>query len=235
MNLKNKNIKKYFTLLLLLPFFLGLSSNLVAQPDSLLRKVPHNLAFKFTDGIYLNFDQVKNNKPISKARIVTNANKNSLDYFERLLENDFIYLYDDLGIELKLPVKQVWGFCSKSVIYIHWNSEFNRLPVMGVLSHFVANKTTMQSSSNGYNAYRYSQYYMPNTTSTYEMKQYVLNFETGEIMEFNYKTVEVLLMKDEELYAKFMEISRKQKKKLKYMYLREFNKKHPLYIPVYTH
>ena len=106
---------------------------------------------------------------------------------------------------------------------------------MGVLSHFVANKTTMQSSSNGYNAYRYSQYYMPNTTSTYEMKQYVLNFETGEIMEFNYKTVEVLLMKDEELYAKFMGISRKQKKKLKYMYLREFNKKHPLYIPVYTH
>ena len=41
--------------------------------------------FRFNDGIYLNFDQVKTNSPIPKAKILTSTDYNDKDFFKNLL------------------------------------------------------------------------------------------------------------------------------------------------------
>lgn len=48
-------------------------------------------ASKFKDGIYLNFEQVRNNDPIPKAKILTSADYNDKEFFKDLLASDKIY------------------------------------------------------------------------------------------------------------------------------------------------
>jgi hypothetical protein len=64
-----------------------------------------------------------------------------------------------------------------------------------------------------------------------EVKQYLLDFETGKIVEFNREGTELLLMKDEKLYEEFVRLPRKDKKDLMFVYIRKFNENNPLYIP----
>lgn len=51
-------------------------------------------------------------------------------------------------------------------------------------------------------------------------------------MEFNIESTELLLMKDPVIYEEYVQLSRKKKKDLMFVYIRKFNEKNPLYIPV---
>jgi hypothetical protein len=73
--------------------------------------------------------------------------------------------------------------------------------------------------------------YRPTTVSRNELIQYTIEFETGKVIEYDLKNVELLLMKDPELYDEFMQLSRKKKKQMMFLYLRKYNEKHPLYLP----
>ena len=65
-----------------------------------------------------------------------------------------------------------------------------------------------------------------------EMKQYLIEFESGKILEYDVQSAEILLMKDTELYEEFMRLPRKKRKELIFVYIRKFNEKNPLYLPV---
>jgi hypothetical protein len=59
-----------------------------------------------------------------------------------------------------------------------------------------------------------------------------MDFSTGKVMEYDVAGVEVLLMKDPELYDEFVSLRKKKKKQLKFMYIRKFNEKNPLYFSI---
>jgi len=203
----------------------GFSQN-AGTPEGKIKYTP---AFKFTDGIFLNFQQVKDNNPIPKSQILTTIDYNSFDFYDRLFENKFITVYDNLGIQKKISIRKIWGFSNKGVLYINMNDEFNRIPVFGSISHFTANKTIRE-----YDPYRYSNSYYyyndPYSTKTVLM-QYLLDFETGKIYDFTVKSVESVIAKDPELFEEFSKLSNRKKKKLKFLYIRKYNQKHPVYFP----
>jgi hypothetical protein len=47
--------------------------------------------FRFKDGIYVNFDQVKSNSPIPKAKLLTSTDYNDKEFFKKILGSDKIY------------------------------------------------------------------------------------------------------------------------------------------------
>ncbi len=65
-----------------------------------------------------------------------------------------------------------------------------------------------------------------------ELKQYLIDFESGKVLEFDVDNTELLLMKDDKLYEEYVQLSRKKKKDLMFVYIRKFNENNPLYIPV---
>lgn len=65
-----------------------------------------------------------------------------------------------------------------------------------------------------------------------ELKQYLIDFESGKVLEFDVDNTELLLMKDSKLYEEYVQLSRKKKKELMFVYIRKFNENNPLYIPV---
>jgi len=214
--------KTYILILFLVSTFAGYS-----QTDSSLLH-QYKLGFKFKEGIYANFQQYKQNSPISKAKIITNIDINRFDFFDVLLQNKTIKVYDNMGEVVEINSSKIWGFCNKSVVYINFNSEFNRIPVIGNISHYIANYTFTEYDphTSGYNPYQTN---YPQTKT--ELRQYLLDFNTGKIYDFTYKTVEILIMSDTELYDKYIDLSKRKQKKQKFIYIREFNKKHPIYFP----
>ena len=65
-----------------------------------------------------------------------------------------------------------------------------------------------------------------------ELKQYLIDIESGKVLEFDVENTELLLMKDDKLYEEYVQLSRKKKKELMFVYVRKFNENNPLYIPI---
>jgi hypothetical protein len=208
--------------------------------------------FRFKDGIYLNFDQVKLNNPIPKAKLLTSMDYNDREFFKKLLESEKIYFYDGMGIRQEITTNTIWGYARNGVIYVQVQETFNRITFVGSICHFVADITTLDpryynSPYGGYDPYSYyspygySNYYNPYSSfySPYsrsnvtrnELKQYLIDFETGKTLEFNMESTELLIMKDAQLYEEYIQLPRKKKKELMFVYVRKYNERNPLYIP----
>ncbi|MFO7655504.1 MAG: hypothetical protein R6W78_00390 [Bacteroidales bacterium] len=208
---------------------------LCAQEDS-SDMVKYTPEFKFIEGIYVNFNQVKNNSPISKSRILTDVDYDDPYFFDRVTEGKKLYYYDYNGVKQEIPVKNIWGYSRNGVLYIAINDGFYRITIVGSICHFVANLTTYTPAYGyGYPYYNYYDYHpygiRPTTRNTSEMRQYLIDFSTGRVMEYETSTVEVLLMKDPELHDEYAALKNKKKKQLKFMYIRKFNDRNPLFFP----
>ncbi len=216
---------------LLVLLFLGVISNLVsAQNDTnLLEKYSPN--FEFKEGLYLNFEQLKSNKPVAKSRVVTSLKLNDIAFFEKILDTEFITIYDDNGANKEIETEQIWGYCNNNKIHINYMGKYNFIPFFGAICHFIAYVTTTEHVRNNY-ANNYYRPVYPSSTESTEMKQFMLDLTTGKIYDFDVKSVEVLLMKDTLLYDEYIELRRRKKRNLKYLYLRKFNDRHPIYFPV---
>jgi hypothetical protein len=246
-------MKKFFRIFILIAGIIHFLSDIPLKGQEHGGMVKYTPDFRFTDGIYVNFDQVKMNSPIPKAKILTSADYNDKEFFKKLLESEKIYFYDAMGLRQEIATNSIWGYARNGVLYIQVQNNFNRITFVGSICHFVADITTVDSryySPYGgyydpysyYSPYSYGNYYSPygsyyspysrNNMTRNELKQYLIDFESGKILEFDLQSTELLLMKDEKLYEEFAKLPRKQKKDLMFVYIRKYNEGNPLYIPV---
>lgn len=242
---------------LLMIFFVSVFPHLFSQDkqENKPEMVRYTPDFRFKDGVYLNFEQVKENNPIPKAKILTSIDYNDREFFRKLLENDKIYFYDNLGVRQEVTKNNIWGYARNGVLYVQIQENFNRITFVGSISHFVADITTYDSRYNnpygygsyydpyyyspyGYNSYYspyspYGSYYSPyrSNMSRNELKQYIIDFDNGKVLEFDIHNTELLLMKDNQLYEEWVSLPRRKRKEMMFVYIRKFNEKNPLYFP----
>ena len=152
----------------IIAFYLAVMPFIQASGQEVEGMVKVTPDFRFKDGIYLNFDQVKMNSPIPKAKILTSADYNDKEFFRDLLESDKIYFYDNMGIRQEVSKSDIWGYSRNGIIYIQVQGNFNRITFVGSISHFVADITTYDpryyNSPYGYgyyDPYYYYPYYSP--------------------------------------------------------------------------
>ena len=225
------------------------SFDLAAQSDSASHLVKYTTEFKFKDGFYLNFEQVRNNKPIPKSRILTSIDYKSKTFFDQVTESQTITYFDDLGNSQEVETSKLWGYCKNGILYINAHGSFNRITIVGNICHFVATVTTYSNRYNtpyayspygsyypygGYSPYGYGYspygYNQPAYRST-EMKQFLIEFHTGQILEYEPKSIKMLLMSDPELHDEYSRLRSKKQQQLRFMYVRKFNERNPLMIP----
>ncbi len=223
----------------LLPFILLLCSFLQSytQADT-LDLIKYTPDYKFTDGLFLSIDQVKNNSPISLDKIITTEDYNDVNFFKNVLKEETIAIFDEHGMRKELKVADLWGYSKMGVLYILYNDEFNRIPVLGRISHFVSNFTIENNrvADYAYNPYYYNDpYYSRNNNRTYatkEMRQYLIDWDTGDVYFYDWKSLKVLLMKDPQLYEEFNDLKKRKQKKMVFFYLRKFNERNPIMVPL---
>ena len=214
---------------LVLFYNLGIS----AQTDS-LNGTKYTPDYHFKEGVYLNFTQVQTDNPVPKSKILTTIDFNDKDFFTKVMAENTISFYNNLGEKIDIEVKNVWGYSKNGAIYVNLNSSFQRITIIGRICHFVANITTYDNVYYDPYYYRYynSYYYTPrsHSTSSNELRQFILDFDSGKLMEYTVANLEILLMRDPELFDEFNNLRNKKKKQLKFVYIRKFNERNPLYI-----
>lgn len=211
-------------------FIITTFSILNAQTDT-IGKIKYTPDYEFKEGVFISFEQVKLNKPISISRIISDSKPNSFDYFKELVKKEKIVFIDDFGIKQEIETKKIWGYSRSGTLYINYNYEFNRIPVIGSIAHFIADVTVLRERMP--DPFYYNRYYSPmnSTYETREMRQYLLDFNSGKIYHYNIHSVEVLLMQDVELYDEFNRLKKRKKKKMLFFYIRKYNEREPLYLP----
>ena len=214
----------------------SLPSVMHAQPQDTLNMIRYTPEFKFREGIFLNHMQVKNNAPIPKSRVITNVDYDDREYYTKVLDQKKLLFYDHLGMKQEVRSKDVWGFARNGILYVGIDEKYHRITIVGRICHFVATVTTYDSRYydpyyyNPYDYYyRYGRY--PTNYSSSEMRQYLYDFDGGNVFDYDVDGLEMLLMKDPELHDEFAQLSKKKRRQLKFMYLRKFNERNPLYIP----
>jgi len=214
--------------------FILLATTVNAQPDSSLLE-EYTPEFSFKEGIYLNFGQVQANAPLPKSRVITNSDYNDPEFFDKVLQKDKIFFYDHLGNKNELRTKDIWGYSRNGYIYIKLDDGFFRITMIGAICHFIASETVYRGVSPT-DYYSYSPYYDPYYRSPYsrestEVRQYLLDFSTGNVLSYDESSLKILLMKDPVLHDEYLALSNKKRKQQIFMYLRKFNEKHPLFFP----
>ncbi len=209
--------------------FLGLASLVNAQPNSL--KVPYSLDFRFNNGFFWSFEQVKQNNPTPFNCIITNAHPNDVDFIDKVTNQRFISYYDN-GKKQSTKIKDVWGYARNGILYINIDNHFFRLTSIGSITFFIASIEVEYINSGldpwGYSPVgRYNEHYKTN-----ELKQFLLNFSDGVIYPYHYKNVAILLSQDDALFQEYTALKRRKRKQLAVSFIKRYNKKHPLYFPV---
>lgn len=173
--------------------------------------------FRFNDGIYLTFDDFKNNRPV-----YTN--------FEIKYRGGATYLYimcADSSRSYDCEVKQPWGYCLNKSVFIHqgYGDNYFRLQVIGALIHYFV--IEMQYYDPAFNDPFNPYSTVPNRRIT--NRELVMEWTTGRRFEFCYKNFKIFLQEKDPQLLQQLE-STKKKRKMIYFFMLKYNEKHPVFI-----
>ena len=241
----------------LLPFFFfifSFSLQTLAQ-----QKAEYTTDFVFKNGIYLTFQDFKNNNPVPVTHILSDFDIRSTDYLWEVLDTDSIIYYDNLFEERMMPVNKVWGFCSNNRIHVGINTversddwedrDWFPLITIGAYSYFTAlvyvtrfmpPSPGAMMPSGGTSMYNdpmndgQGNYYQESVPI-----QMLLDFSTGDFIQvatgdlnsISPKLMADLLQKDQVLLAEYMDKSGRDQKQTSMFYIRKFNQRNLIYFP----
>lgn len=191
--------------------------------------VLYDFSFQFEEGLYLDFSSVKTNSPLPYERIVEPIKEND-NFFELLNEVSIIKYYDNFGVLQEINKSDIWGYCKNGKPYIYWSDKFNLIPYIGSISLFVTTVKISYSTGGAYDPFYGPYYYSNNTYQTEELRQFIVDFESGKVYYMDYKNVELLLSKTPELQKEFSKLSKRKKNKKLINYIRIYNEQIPLYV-----
>ncbi len=188
--------------------------------------------YRFTDGIYFSHLDLLLNKPL-KPELIVSPDLNKGVWFEELEKHKSISYFDEFGNLAEVQIKDLWGYCRNGRPYIYWAGKFNLIPYIGRVSHFVA--TIRVVYDDHYRSPFYDPYYYHSPRSVRyqdELRQYLIDFDTGTIFDFDVTSTEYILKRDESLYEDFSKLRKRRKNKMMFYYIRQYNERNPLNLPV---
>ena len=233
-NEKEESMRRTIPFLMICLFF-SISAVCARQGDTLL--VKYTPEYKFREGIFIYFEQARNNDPLPKSRILTTLDYNDRDFFQKLLAEDIIFYFDDFGVRKEIKTSQVWGYSKNGVLYIGLGGAFHRITIVGSVCHFLAAITSYDGQYydpyyDRYSFYNYNYYNRrPYNYTKTEVRQFLLDFASGEVLDYDVPNLQVILMKDPELYDEYASLGRRKKKQQKFLFIRMFNERNPLFFP----
>lgn len=190
--------------------------------------VIYNNDLRLYEGLYLNYQDLRYNWPIPKEKIITKISKDQLDFYSKLVEEqeEIEYIERDSSIR-KIRSEDLFGYCQNNVIFVSYDKSFYRIPVFGNISYFLGSVSVQSYNGNlAMNAPMTSTNFKPR-----EIKEFLLDFYSGEMTLFSVEQAEEYLKRDAEIYKGYSALSKKNKKSQVAKYIRLYNEKHPVYFP----
>lgn len=218
------------------------------------RIVEYSSDFVFKEGLYITFEDFKNNNPVPITHILSDYDIRDEDYLEQVLGEDSIIYFDNLYEERQLSVVKIWGFCVKNRVYIGFGASssfdnpefFDFYPLLNVgrLSFFTAYEQYYRTISTGPNVGMGVGFYDPmfnndmTVTETGQV-QLMLDYDSGKTLlvargELGFAPPELVLhvlQRDPVLLEEYRLLNPRDQKQKSMFFLRRFNERNPIYFP----
>ena len=197
--------------------------------------VAYNKDYYFNEGIYLNYQDFRQGIAIPRSLILSKVEKNQLEFYHKLVTiQDTVVYRKNQGISIELT-ENIFCFVQNNTVYLNVEGTFCRIPVFGNVSHFIGTITIEAFRTDG-------QFYDPyisgggssitgNPLKTKETREFLFDFYSGKTLLANTENLEEIIKRDQKLYAEYNKLSKKQKRKKMYYFLRRFNDIHPANFP----
>lgn len=217
------------------------------------QQVEYSSEFVFKEGIYLSFEDFKNNNPVPITYIISDYDIRASDYIDQVLLPDSIRYYDRLLEERSVAVHDIWGYCQRNRIFIAFGAEqsydnpdffdFYPLISIGAVSYFCATEAYYRNVSAGPQmgmGYRDPMFNDQMTVTETGQVQLLLDFRTGRVLLANRgelssvppELVSELIEADSALTIEFDRLSGRDQKQKGMFFIRRFNERNPIYFPV---
>lgn len=193
-----------------------------------------DITYKFKNGIYLSFEEFKNNKP----SIVTNMLVEESGFFGLFSKKNpkikSISYIDSFGKGRKIEAAKVWGYVKNSKLFILIDELSLKAEKLGAICFFKSEYTVATPSYN----YPTGQAYVA-TRDVIESR--LIDFGTGDVLDYTNENLELLIYNDKELLAEFKSkqqehekitdvFSKQKQQKFIFMLIQKYNEKHPVFI-----
>jgi type 1 glutamine amidotransferase len=207
-----------------------------------IQMIPYSRSYVFKDGLYLHIDDLRANDPLPLSRIVSDLNTYNKDFFEKMILQEDIILYDESGVRASVKTKDVWGYALNGQLYIMLGGKFQKIIIEGRISPFIAAATTHEKTrfapgdtsyyTTTEDLYRSFNRQYNYSMVTAEAKMYLFDLETNSLTGFDIVSLGVLLERDPELSTRYKSLRKREKKEKMMEFIRRYNAKHPVYFPL---
>lgn len=192
---------------------------LCSQTDSVI----YNKDLRLEDQIFLTYQDFREMAGLKKDHIISKEEREQLEFLSKVLFEQTVSYKEGEEI-LTIKSGDVWGYLQNNTFYVNYKGDFYRVPVFGSISYLVANVTVVNP---GFYDPRFG--YSTGSTTTKELREFLMSFYDGQIEPFTLKRAEELLSTDVQIYAEYSKLIRRKKKEQIYSFLRKFNQAHPVY------
>jgi hypothetical protein len=180
----------------------------------------------FPDGLYITYNDLRHNKGIPKERIITQVNKDQVDFYYKVTSLAKLdYLVD--GNTYFIDPINIWGFVQNKTLFVNFKGVFYRVPVFGAISYFAG-----VVEVTGYYGGMYDPMYGMGggrVVKTKEVDEFIVNYYNGKVMLFDMDQVDAVLKNDDEVYKEYKSLSRRKRRKQITRFIRKYNDRHPVY------
>lgn len=206
-------------ILVLTVLFIGIEA-MIAQQDE-TGKVIYEDGFRFKKGIYLTFEDWKENNPILIDQVFTELDPNSPKFFNNLFRGgEFSYIKDRQSVE-KVRTQDIFGYSTGKEVFYSTSARFEEIGSIGLLREVGQVDTYSSFINPGEQEYKADR-------SEETGQRYLFDFEKGRRLKFSPKNFQNLLKRDPELFQQYKkEKGPREEKILKF--LKRYNLRHPVY------
>jgi hypothetical protein len=175
--------------------------------------VKYSPDFYFQEGIYLLFDDFKQNSPtipkkhlyIASGQVVTEVFERRQDMFTKNLKQQLE------------KVENFWGYSRSGKPYVG----MSKILILGELMYYIAQEPN----------YKFDPNTQTNVASGTVAVKYLMDLLTGESYPFTLENFESLIKRDHVVYDEFMTIKKKKREKKMVNFLKKYNDRNPVFFP----
>jgi hypothetical protein len=179
------------------------------------------------NGVYINFNQFTDNKPVPFFNIASEGDISSFKSISETLSQKKITYFNNLGEAVSVNTSNLWGFCYNCNVYIYVGEFFLLIPKLETLSRIPESVPDKWYSERVENP-DFNSLDTDNSYQAIDNIDLFVDLRTGVTQRFTPENLLLLISLDSTLYNEYNSLSTRKQKKRKLHYLNSFNQRNPL-------
>lgn len=200
--------------------------------------IKYSANYQFRDGFYIGRSAFLNNQPITIDKVLTTVPFTDPEIYAKILSGGGFKIFEDDSSLVYHNIADVFGFVQNRVFYINLgHAGFVRMSDLGKICKVTYGESpprVQPAGGVGVNSWGGASVGVGvqiNGGST--VTEYIFRIDGGPIVEFTPEMLLEMIQDDEIVFNSYVGLNKRYRMKEMYNVFHEYNRRNPLYLPIY--